>query len=267
MNKHWLALLFVCSLLLPQKLMATPLYQQQVNQAAPSEKQIDEALKKIKDHKEIKLQENISVPVFHQRAEQPKTAKQAVCTNCHQSLPHRKNERSRTFMNMHSRYIACETCHMRPENISLEYAWLAYDGADAGNRIAARSQKKKENKKDKSEPSLTLVPQTGAKITPFYAEELALIFSDDDFAKNIKQDWQNADENEKAKLKVRLHAPLEEKGPECQRCHGDDNPMLDLSALGASPEQAKKIQRNTIARFFARFKKDDQRIRIKDLLK
>lgn len=267
MNKHWLAFLFVCSLLLPQQLVAEPLYQQQVNQAAPSEKQIDEALKKIKDHKEIKLQENISIPVFHQRADQLKTAKQAICTNCHQALPHRKNERSRTFMNRHSRYIACETCHLRSKNIDLEYAWLAYDGADAGNKVAARVLKQDENKKDKPEPPLTLVPQVGAKIAPFYAGELALIFADDDFSKKINQDWQDANENEKAKLKARVHVPLEEKGPQCQRCHGGDNAMLDLASLGASPEQVKKIQRNTIARFFARFKKDDQRIRIKDLLK
>ncbi len=267
MNKHWLVFLFICSLLLPQQLLAVPFYQQQVTQAAPSEKQVDEALKKIKDHKEIKLQENISVPVFHHRAEQQKTTKQAICTNCHQSLPHRKNERSRTFMNRHSRYIACETCHMRPDDIDMEYAWLAFDGANAGNKIAARVPKQDENKKDKPEQQLMLVPQIGAKITPFYIEELALIFSDDDFSKRIKQDWQDANENDKAKLKARLHAPLEEKGPKCQRCHGDDNPMLDLAALGASPEQAKKIQRNTIARFFTRFKKDDQQIRIKDLLK
>ena len=151
MNKHWLAFLFVCSLL-PQQLVAEPLYQQQVNQAAPSEKQIDDAIKKIKDYKEIKLQKNISVPVFHQRTDMLKTAKQPVCINCHQSLPHRKNERSRTFMNRHSRYIACETCHLRPENKTLEYAWLAYDGANAGNIIAARVPKENENKKDKPEP-------------------------------------------------------------------------------------------------------------------
>ncbi|MCW8830720.1 MAG: hypothetical protein OQK32_04270, partial [Gammaproteobacteria bacterium] len=117
MNKQGLVFLFVCSLLLCQQLMAAPFYQQQVKQSAPGDKQITDALKQIKEHKDIQLQENISVPVFHHRVDSQKTEKQAVCSNCHHELPHRKNERSRTFMNRHSRYIACETCHMRPKNI------------------------------------------------------------------------------------------------------------------------------------------------------
>lgn len=254
---------FVCA----QGSMATSLYQQQVEQAKPDDKMLQKTLKQIKDHKEIKLIDELLVPAFHKRSEARTSVKQSICMNCHQPLPHRKNERSRTFMNMHSKYIACETCHLRPENIDLEYRWLVYDGANAGEEVAARVEQDNKDEEGKSEQRPTLIPKLNAKIAPYYQDRIVLEFKDDDFSRKSEKDWKEADKNGKAKLKARLHVPLEEKGPECQRCHGDDKPMLDLEKLGATEKQVREFQRNVIVRFFTRFKKDDQRIRIKDLLK
>ena len=267
MNKQKLQLVFVIifSLLAVQQVMADSLYQQQVNQAEPDDKQLQDALKKIKEHKEIKLQGEIFTPIFHQRSELPETLKQPVCVACHQKLPHRKNERSRTFMNRHGQYIACETCHMRPEKLKLEYHWLAYDGDMAGRMIVVSNDQK--NKLDKENRQQSLTPQFGARIAPFYNDKPVLEFKGDDFINKIKADWKDAEIKERAGIHARLHAPIEEKAAECQQCHGKEKPILDLKALGASERQIEKIQRNTIVRFFARFKKDDQRIRIKGLLK
>ena len=266
-QKPWFVFVIIFSLAFAEQTIADTLYQQQVNQAEPDDKQLQEALKQIKEHKEIKLQDKLSVAAFHKRSEPMKISKQPVCLSCHHALPHRKNERSRTFLNKHSHYIACESCHLRPKNVKLEYRWLAYDGVNAGREIAARSQQENKKEEDKLKQPLSLIPQTSARIVPFYQDRLALEFKGDEFANKAKADWKEANKEERAKIKARLHAPLEEKGPECQRCHGDEKPMLDLKTLGASPKQIKKIQRNTIVRYFTRFKKDDQRIRIKDLLK
>ena len=267
MNKQKLQLVFVIifSLLGVQQVVADSLYQQQVDQAEPDDKQLRDALKKIKEHKEIESQGEIFTPIFHQRSELLETSKQPVCVDCHQELPHRKNERSRTFMNNHSQYIACETCHMRPEKLKLEYRWLAYDGDMAGQMIAVSTNQK--NKVDKENRKQSLIPRSGARIAPFYNDKPVLEFKGDEFASKIKADWKDASKKERAGIHARLHTPLEDKSAECQKCHGKENPMLDLKALGASEKQIGKIQRNTIVRYFARFKKDDQRIRLKDLLK
>jgi len=251
---------------------AKPLYQQQLEAATISEKTLQKARKQIKEHKEIKLLDKIAVAPFHKRAEQKMQEKQAMCMNCHRSLPHRKNERSRSFMNMHSRYIACETCHLRPKNSQLDYRWLAYDGPEAGKIVAPRSAAtlehdvKKDSRKGKQKKQ-PLAPIVGARIAPFLNDEAVLLFKDSDFAQQTARDWKEANAEQRARLKARLHSPLEEKGPACKACHGKEKPMLDLKALGATAKQLNAMQRNTVVRFFERYKKDDERIRIGNILK
>lgn len=264
---------------------AEPLYPQLVEKAVVSDKALQEAGKQVREHKKIKVLDALSVMPFHKRDKQQETVKQPLCLACHLSLPHRKNERSRTFMNMHSRYIACETCHLRPKDIPLEYRWLAYDGPDAGHELAPRStvvaieknnvaieedtqdNGKKQHKKKEKKKKVPLAPQPGARIAPFFNDEPVLLFKDSAFARQAKRKWKE-DEDNRAELKARLHAPLEKEGPACQRCHGKKKLLLDLEALGATAKRVKAIQQNTITRFFARFKKKDERIRIgKDLLK
>ena len=94
-----------------------------------------------------------------------------------------------------------------------------------------------------------------------------LLFKETSFAKNIKREWKDADETQRAEIKAQLHAPLKKKGPACKKCHGKRNPMVDLERLGATATQLKAIQNNIVVRFFERFKKEDERIRIDKLLR
>jgi hypothetical protein len=36
-----------------------------------------------------------------------------VCFICHSELPHRKNKRIRSLMNIHTQFFVCETCHIK----------------------------------------------------------------------------------------------------------------------------------------------------------
>ena len=250
---------------------ATPLYQQQVESAKVTDKALQKARKQIDEHVDIKLQDKLALAPFHKRDKQIEMAKQPICMNCHLPLPHRKNERSRSFMNMHSRYIACETCHLRPDDVQFSYQWLAYDGPLAGTTVPSRNgDQAKQDKTDKATDKpvkMPLPPYKNARIAPFLNAEWVISFKDSDFAKQIARDWKEANDEQRARLKVRIHAPLKEEGPACQACHGKEKPMLDLSELGATSRQKLAIQRNTVVRFFERYKKDDERIRISYILK
>ena len=105
------------------------------------------------------------------------------------------------------------------------------------------------------------------KITPFYQGKAVGLRNDEAFAQETKKLWQQEGISA-AKLKRRalIHAPLEEKGPECQDCHTEEDAMLNLLELGATAYQAEKIQNNIVTQFFSRYKDDDQRIRIQSLL-
>jgi len=146
---------------------------------------------------------------------------------------------------MHTRYVSCETCHFIPANTQLKYKWLNFN-SDSNKTPAKR-------------------------ITPFYNDEAVLIFSDHIFAEQVKQSWakENRDNKttiEKAKLKLRLHTPLNAEGPECLDCHNNKNQLLDLESLKFSRKDIKKLQQHAIPRFFSRFKKEEQRLRMTDLL-
>ena len=270
------SLLLSFGLILPIKpLLAASLYQDAVEQAQVSDKVLAQSLKQIKEHKEFLSPDPLSVPPFHKRASLPKVKTKGFCTTCHLALPHQKDVRSRTFMNMHATYIACETCHFRPKGKSLNYAWLAYEGVNTGFPLTARQSAQTSEKSANSNPSShssqfkprpPLAPQTGARIAPFFEGDLALELKTSPFAKLIEQEWKSSDENQKAQIKARLHIPLKKEGPPCTQCHSSQHSMLDFGFLGATPTRQKEIETNILVRFFDRFKDDDDTIRIDQLL-
>jgi len=142
--------------------------------------------------------------------------------------PHRSDERQRSFLNMHSRYISCLTCHFRPDNVSLDYRWLNFN--QQGSEHKAK------------------------RIAPFYKDEAVPVFNGHKMAEQLARDWQHKSLLEKAKIKARLHAPLSEEGPGCLQCHDREKNMLDLPALAYSEKETEKLQQHSIPRFFDRFR-------------
>ena len=219
---------------------AAPLYMEQVNSYTADEKKLQETHKQIKERKEVELKENIFVSPFHKRNLKKMTDNKSFCHSCHQDPPHNKDERKRSFLNMHSRSVSCETCHFSPENIRLEYRWLNFNSA--GNETSAK------------------------RITPFYNDEAVIMFSDHEQAIQAKEKWDTGSSLKQAELKLRLHAPLSKQGPECVDCHNSKKPLLDLKSLDFTQKEISKLQRHAIPRFFERFTKEEQRLRMSDLL-
>lgn len=71
----------------------------------------------------------------------------------------------------------------------------------------------KQSKHKFKEKKLILAPQAGARITPYYKDEPVLLFKDHPYAQQTHKQWQEVSTDEQAKLKARLHAPLEKKRP------------------------------------------------------
>lgn len=261
MRSEFLCVMIALLLLFSRSIPADNLYMELVQRADISEKGVAEARKQLEEHKDIELQDKLSVPPFHNRVDNLPAARRPFCQNCHLALPHRSNERSRSFLNMHSRYIACETCHLKPEGLKLDYRWLDYDKASAGRLIKiARSAR------ESGEPPGSIVPGPGTMIAPFYHEVPALLFKDHPYASEVTQQWKRQSTDQKARLKAALHASIDKEGRPCQNCHTDKQNLLDLESLGADEEQRHAISNNVIARFFTRYKNDDERLRLNELL-
>jgi hypothetical protein len=254
MRKLWLLI----GTLLVGAAQASPLFVQRYETAQPGDEAVAKALEQVREHKEVKIIDKLKVPPFHKQLTPGVTEGEAYCQGCHLPVPHTKHLRTRAFLNMHSRYIACETCHFRPKDVNLNYRWLDYTRQKAAPV---------EGRLRTGEAIDNGQAMTGSvKIAPFAGEEPAIAFPGSEFAQRIAQTWKDSDENGKARLKAKLHAPLEKEGPACAKCHTEQKPMLDLTALGAPPEQARSIQRHVIPQFFGRYKADDERLKIIDIL-
>jgi hypothetical protein len=238
---------------------AVPLYVQRFEAADLSALEVSKAEQQIREHQDIKIRENMAIPPFHKRLDRP-AAEETFCQTCHLPWPHSKKPRTRSFLNMHSRYLACETCHFRPKSVVFDYRWLDYETQQpAPEKHRFRTGLKIDN----------AVPVDGRiKIAPFIAEMPAIALRGSEFAQRINRAWKEADEFAKARLKAKLHQSLEKEGPACHQCHQEGKKsMLDLAALGAEPQQVLAIQRHILPQFFRRYQSDEERLKMIDILR
>lgn len=240
-----------------------PLHQQQIENTIPNQTQIDLSVKKLREHKEIEISEKLVISPFHKQVGELETAPQSFCQNCHIPLPHQKSLRTRTFNNMHVKFIACETCHFANENLT--YRWFDFEKQQivSGENLL-RITKNLDNED---------VRPINPKIAPFLNDSRIFILKNDAFSKQQIARWKSANESEKAVLHAKIHAPLNWQKTEkthqgtCQDCHNDKKSKLDLQKLGANPEQTQTIQTHIIPRFLQHYKNDDEKITIREMLK
>ena len=251
-------------------LLAEGLYLQTLKSTKLTKEQRQKSQKILQDYKKVALRGELEVPPFHKRGKVDDSLGNSFCTTCHLTPPHTKSMRTRTFMNMHTQYIACETCHFRPENAPLSYQWQdTRDASTVAVRTSLFRQAVKPEKEAKPEAIQMVEPQNPfIKITPFYQQQAVGLRKDHAFAQETKTIWQQTGVTaEKVQRRALIHAPLSEKGPKCQACHSDKETLFDLADLGATAYQAEKIQNNIVTQFFSRYKDEEQRIRIMSLLK
>jgi len=229
------------------------LYLQLVQQAEIDEVSIKKAKQILTDVQELEVITDLKVSPFHKRAQEPLTdeqikSSQGFCQVCHSKWPHQKQVRSRAMLNKHTAKIACETCHLRPNNKTLSYAWLDYK---AQSLVAASAKK-----------------DTGVRIAPFYNTQPAIIFPGHPFVQKTLKQWKDElSIDEDAKTYATIHAPLTKNKTSCKSCHQSKLPLLDLKSLGMNDDQVKTIEHNLIANFFGRYKNDNEQIRILELLR
>ena len=243
-------------------------YIQDVIEASVESEQLEDALKQIRDIKEIVPNKELSISPFHFRKQEDSDQKQeggVLCMQCHLNLPHQENETLRSFLNMHTQFVDCLSCHYKDNDKSINYAWF-----DEKLHLIPSQKGGLEISNDKvgddAEENQSLIPESKAKIHPVYRENIVTLSLEDEFSKQLKQQWELSNEEEKARLKLRIHTPIKEKGLKCTDCHQDKQSQLDLEALGANSKQAFGIENNVIAKFLEKANKDDKRIRLQGLL-
>ncbi len=238
---------------------ANPMYMEAIKER-PDQKQLAESREKILDYQEVKIRDDLDkhLPPFHRRVKQQVNQGETFCQTCHLPLPHRHSLWTRALLNMHSRNIACGTCHFRPENVTFTYRWLDFSSEqvlDADSfRFRAGHDWDNENLSDGN-----------VKIAPFWQDKPVVPLPSSSEAQTLTRLWREGNIEQKIQLHAHLHGPLEPQGLSCDGCHQEEKPLLDLQALGADLDQVKQIQRHVLPQFFKRYRDKEQKIRILDL--
>ncbi len=166
---------------------------------------------------------------FHHVGMKVEPDSNSVCMRCHGAVPHDQAKTIRAFLNMHAFYLACETCHVRPE-VAGEGPWIFkwYD-KESGKVIA-------------NPPGLNTLKEAmygnySAKLGPGKIDsngqfrflngpkELA-------FVNKYLQEEERLNDTQKSKMKKVLHRNVNAEPLLCEGCHTRENPYLPFTEVG-----------------------------------
>jgi hypothetical protein len=173
----------------------------------------------------------------------PPAAMRSTCYICHSNLPHNKTKKIRAMLNMHTNYIACETCHLKKqEGETIVYKWYSPVEKNPKGPFFGTAYNPETGE-------LEMVHSHYSQIAPFSEKNGTLTpvvyMQDAALAKDfVKIRDQLTPEQRKDKTK-RFHVDILPKGSACQTCHSTKG-ILDFKALGFSPKRTVDIEQLNI---------------------
>jgi Pyruvate/2-oxoacid:ferredoxin oxidoreductase delta subunit len=201
------------------------------------ESPIMEAFKK---HKEA--QEHLR---FHRIADAPPLpeALQSTCFICHSYLPHNKTKKIRAMLNMHTNYLACETCHLeKKDEGTVVYRWYSPVEKDPKGPFFGTAY-------DPETGELVMTHDYFSKIAPFYEENGKLTpilhMQNAPMARDYVRIRDQLTPEQREGVTKRFHVDILAKGPDCHTCHSTKS-ILDFKALGFSPNRIVDIEQLNI---------------------
>lgn len=150
------------------------------------------------------------------------------CLGCHKDYSHSKSKEKRAFLNAHSYFMACETCHtLPPAGETFDYAWLAHGSGTALTELKGPAG------------------EYGGTIVPLRAGAGARVRLDETGERAYAQqfiDRQTALDPERDKpVLEKIHGHLAAKPVTCDACHRDRG-LLDFGKLLYSPQRAQRLR-------------------------
>ncbi len=166
---------------------------------------------------------------FHHIGMMVETDNYSVCIRCHGAVPHDRAKSIRAFLNMHAFYLACETCHVRPEQTENAWTFRWYDKS-TGSTI--------ENPPGLNTSDESMYGNYSAKVAPGEISEngsFSFINGPDElaFVERYLQDENFLNDTQKSKMKMFIHRKVNEDPLLCDKCHtADSAPYLPFLELG-----------------------------------
>ena len=189
---------------------------------------------------------------FHHIVDYPKApeALQPTCVICHSNLPHSKNKKIRSLLNMHSNFLTCETCHLQTtEGETLLYKWYSPVEKDPKGPFFGTAY-------DPKTGELEMADDQFSKIAPFLSiggkDESTVHMQNVATAKDyVRIRGQLTPEKREALIR-RFHLDVKPKGLSCQACHAK-NGILDFRKLGFSQNRIVDLENLNITGMITKY--------------
>jgi len=153
-----------------------------------------------------------------------------TCLKCHGNFCHTTSEWLRSFYNMHTFFLACETCHIRvtaEENIIFQW----FDDK-TGSMI--------------TEPSGS-DGNYGAKIVPVKGTVRLDTFPKEELAREYIMNEDSYTDEEKKRMQDELMEHIAKEPVTCEECHHDKG-YIDFVALGYTPVVVENLSHISIVK-------------------
>jgi len=149
----------------------------------------------------------------------------SICINCHGSMPHNKDERTRAFLNKHNMHMACETCHMEQSD---SYAWYNTNTGQIRSSI------------DFTAPLLVSTYKTAPVFKEQYSFARPNLMKDSDTF--LKESYKFSADERKRQLEE-FHKGKIQKPLNCESCHTGNavTSFIPFEKLGYAQFRANQI--------------------------
>lgn len=163
-----------------------------------------------------------------------------VCFICHSELPHSKNKRIRSLMNLHTQFFVCETCHIKEKpGATIVYQW--YNPLDANPQGPFYG-----TRYDPTTGSLSPGADQISRIAPYFKSEKdnrlrsAIQVQDAPLAQDYMKVRDKLSPEQREGIKNKFHEQIKPIGHECRKCHIEKS-ILDFKQLGFSEIRAENL--------------------------
>lgn len=172
----------------------------------------------------------------------------SICIECHGNVPHDKSKEIRSFLNMHTFYTACETCHSLPEKSAAnwDFRWYNKDNGKIVENPQALAKIANMNTSKKEKREYPIYGNYGAKIAPTYNDagnnKLLHAKKEMAFAKRYQTEQQLLTPVKKSQMKKIIHRKVSKKSVQCKQCHQEEKPYIPFAKLGYPPRRVKELR-------------------------
>ena len=175
------------------------------------------------------------------------------CIRCHGNAPHTESKKTRAFQNMHTFYLACETCHSQPAAGAAPWTFHWYDkktGKAVSNPRAILKIEDSYRRERTRGQKFPAYGEYGAKISPeTNAGGVATLLHDaKDMAlanRYLQERERISPEEKKQRLGV-AHQTVNKEAVRCQSCHRENDPYIPFASLGYPPTRLRELADNPV---------------------